>query len=124
MIVCDSPISAPDPEIDAHRMGAAFGKPRIYASRREAPRALPHGPAPGALPRHVMADVGPHSLTPSEGGWRWKFDHNAFNAFEENPRAAARAYLPDVRCRPALLRSSAACGPRTSASTCTSRWAG
>ena len=36
VIVCDSPISAPDPEIDAHRMGEAFGKPRVYASREEA----------------------------------------------------------------------------------------
>ena len=34
-VVCDSPVSAPDPEVDAHRMGQAFGKPRFYASREE-----------------------------------------------------------------------------------------
>ena len=41
-------------------------------------------------------------------GWYWKFDHLAFTAFDENPRAAARPYLPKVSCRLAVLASE--CG--------------
>jgi pimeloyl-ACP methyl ester carboxylesterase len=36
VIVCDSPVTEPDPEIDAARVGAAFGRPRVYENRDEA----------------------------------------------------------------------------------------
>ncbi len=108
VVVCDSPINEPDPEIDAHRMGAAFGKPRIYASRAEALERFRTVPPQDHYLDYVMADVGYHSLVQEGEGWRWKFDHRAFSAFEENPRAAARPYLRKVRCRLALLASE--CG--------------
>ena len=105
-VVCDSPISAPDPEVDAHRMGQAFGKPRSYPSREEAMARFRTVPPQEHYLDYVLADVAWHSLTPDdEGGWRWKFDHHAFSAFEENPRVAARPYLPKVTCRLALLAS-------------------
>ncbi|MAG32586.1 MAG: alpha/beta hydrolase [Deltaproteobacteria bacterium] len=108
VVICDSPISKPDPEVDAHRIGEAFGKPRSYASRKEALERLRTVPPQDYYLDYVMADVGFHSLRESEGGWCWKFDHLVFSAFEENPRAAARPYLADVSCRLALLRSE--CG--------------
>jgi pimeloyl-ACP methyl ester carboxylesterase len=108
VVVCDSPISAPDPEVDAHRMGAAFGKPRFYQSREEGLERFRTVPPQDHYLDYVMADVGFHSLVEQEAGWRWKFDHRAFSAFEENPRVAARPYLPRVRCRLALLASE--CG--------------
>jgi len=109
VVVCDSPISAPDPEVDAHRMGAAFGKPRSYASREEALERFRTVPPQDHYLDYVMADVAHHSLCKDDqGGWRWKFDHLAFSAFEENPRVAARPYLPKVTCRLALLASE--CG--------------
>jgi len=104
VIVCDSPISAPDPEIDAHRMGAAFGKPRAYASRSEAIERFRTVPAQEHYLDYVMADVGYHSLRETPEGWRWKFDHRAFTAFDENPRVAARPYLPP---------GASCCGVRT-----------
>jgi len=104
-IVCDSPVSAPDPEVDAHRMGQAFGKPRVYATREEALERFRTVPPQANYLDFVMADVGWHSLREEAGGWRWKFDHNAFSAFEENPRVAARPYLPKITCRLALLAS-------------------
>lgn len=108
-VVCDSPINAPDPEIDAHRMGQAFGKPRSYATREEALERFRTVPPQDHYLDYVMADVGWHSLKSDDaGGWRWKFDHHAFTAFEENPRAAARPYLPQVKCRLALFASE--CG--------------
>lgn len=108
VVVCDSPITAPDPEVDAHRMGAAFGQPRHYASREEALERFRTVPPQDHYLDYVMADVGWHSLRETTEGWRWKFDHRAFTAFDENPRAAARPYLPKVSCRLALLASE--CG--------------
>lgn len=108
VVVCDSPVSQPDPEVDAHRMGAAFGKPRFYGSRKEALERFRTVPPQDHYLDYVMADVGLHSLRETGEGWRWKFDHMAFSAFEENPRVAARPYLADVGCRLALLRSE--CG--------------
>jgi pimeloyl-ACP methyl ester carboxylesterase len=108
VVVCDSPVSAPDPEIDAHRMGAAFGKPRAYASRAEALERFRTVPLQDHYLDYVMADVGYHSLRETREGWRWKFDPLAFTAFDENPRVAARPYLPRVSCRLALLASE--CG--------------
>jgi pimeloyl-ACP methyl ester carboxylesterase len=105
VVVCDSPVSEPDPEIDAARIGAAFGKPRVYESRESALDRFRTVPPQEHYLDYVMADVGPHSLTAVEGGWSWKFDHTVFSAFDGNPRAVARPYLKDVRCRLALLRS-------------------
>ncbi len=108
VVVCDSPVSAPDPEIDAHRMGAAFGEPRHYTSREEALERFRTVPPQDHYLDYVMADVGHHSLLETEEGWCWKFDHLVFSAFDENPRTAARPYLPRVSCRLALL--AAECG--------------
>ncbi|MEM9176627.1 MAG: alpha/beta hydrolase [Myxococcota bacterium] len=108
IVVCDSPVSAPDPEVDAHRMGQAFGKPRHYASREEGLSRFRTVPPQDHYLDYVMADVGWHSLKEEPEGWRWKFDHNAFSAFEENPRVAARPYLPKITCRMALFASE--CG--------------
>lgn len=107
-VVCDSPVSAPDPEIDAHRMGQAFGKPRAYESREVALERFRTVPPQEHYLDYVMADVGWNSVKQDGDGWRWKFDHLAFSAFEENPRVAARPYLPKVTCRLALLASE--CG--------------
>ena len=107
-VVCDSPVSAPDPEVDAHRMGQAFGKPRFYESRDQALSRFRTVPPQDHYLDYVMADVGWHSIKEEGEGWRWKFDHLAFTAFEENPRVAARPYLPNVTCRLALLASE--CG--------------
>lgn len=108
-IVCDSPVSAPDPEVDAHRMGQAFGRPRSYATREEALERFRTVPPQAHYLDYVMADVAWHSLGPDgESGWRWKFDHLSFTAFDQNPRAAARPYLPKITCRLALLASE--CG--------------
>ena len=109
-VVCDSPVTAPDPEIDAHRMGQAFGQPRIYASREEALERFRTVPPQDHYLDYVIADVAWHSLVRDDdaGGWRWKFDHTVFSAFEGSARVAARPYLPRITCRLALLASE--CG--------------
>ena len=104
-IVCDSPVTAPDPEVDAHRAGQAFGRPRVYASREEARSRFRTVPEQESLLDYVMSDVIWHSMVEHEDKWRWKFDHTVFEAFSVNPRAAARPLLPKVKCRLALLAS-------------------
>ena len=105
VIICDSPVSEPDPEVDAARMGAAFGRPRVYPSREIALERFRTVPPQENYLDYVMADVGAQSLTRVAGGWSWKFDHTVFSAFDGNPRAVARPYLEDVHCRLALLRA-------------------
>jgi pimeloyl-ACP methyl ester carboxylesterase len=105
VVVCDSPVTEPDPEIDAARVGAAFGEPRVYENREDALARFRTVPPQAHYLDYVMAELGPRSLGRVEGGWSWKFDHRVFGAFDGNPRAIARPYLGDVHCRLALLRS-------------------
>ncbi len=105
VVVCDSPVTEPDPEVDAARVGKAFGRPRIYKKREEALARFRTVPPQKHYLDYVMAELGPRSLGKVEGGWSWKFDHRVFGAFDGNPRAIARPYLADVHCRLALLRS-------------------
>ena len=51
VIVCDSPVTKPDPEVASYRLKEAFGRPRTYPSVDGRGRPFPHGAAPGALPR-------------------------------------------------------------------------
>lgn len=105
VIVCDSPVTAPDPEIDAARMGKAFGEPRIYPTRVEALERFRTIPAQDNYLDFVMEEIADRSLGEVEGGWRWKYDHHVFEGQHSNPRAVAREYLAAIRCRFALLRA-------------------
>lgn len=105
VVVCDSPVTKPDPEIDAARVGDAFGRPKVYPTRDEALARFRTVPAQHHYLDYVMRHVAEHSLREVPGGWSWKFDHTVFSTFTANPRAIARPYLPQVRSRFALLRS-------------------
>jgi len=105
VIVCDSPVTAPDPEVESYRLKQAFGSPRTYTSVDEALsrfRTVP--PQPHYLD-YVVDHVARRSLRPTEGGWQWKFDRRIFEQFGGGMRGIALPYLSEVRCRFALLRS-------------------
>ena len=104
VIVCDSPVNKPDPEVDAARAGQAFGKPRVYPDRATALARFRPVPEQRNYEPYVLANVAEHSLTPVDGGWAWKFDRDVFGAVE-HPRTAARPHLSQVRTRLALLAS-------------------
>jgi pimeloyl-ACP methyl ester carboxylesterase len=108
VVVCDSPVTRPDPEIDAARVGDAFGRPKVYPTRDEALARFRTVPAQEHYLDYVLCHVAEHSLRQVPGGWSWKFDHTVFSTFTANPRAIARPYLAQVRSRFALLRSE--CG--------------
>jgi pimeloyl-ACP methyl ester carboxylesterase len=104
-IICDSPVTEPDPEIGALRLKEAFGKPHTYASIDEALSRFRTVPPQDHYLDYVMDHVGRHSLRAADGGWVWKFDRQVFSQFAEGMRSVALPYLQSVTCRLALLRS-------------------
>ncbi len=105
VIVCDSPVTEPDPEIGAYHLREAFGRPRTYTSIDEAVARFRTVPAQDHYLDYVMDHVGRHSLRPADGGFQWKFDRRIFEQFGVGMRAIALPYLDDVTCRLALLKS-------------------
>ena len=112
-IVCDSPVTEPDPEVTAFALKQAFGKERTYESLEEAvPRFRTIPPQASYLPyvvdhvaRRSLHQVSPEGDEGEGGGWRWKFDRGIFTPFGHSMRGIALPYLPEVRSRFALLRS-------------------
>jgi pimeloyl-ACP methyl ester carboxylesterase len=104
-IVCDSPVTAPDPEVDAARIGSAFGAPRTYPTLDDALARFRTVPPQAHYLPYVVDYVARHSVRRIEGGWRWKFDRQVFAQFAGGMRSIALPYLGKVRCRFALLRS-------------------
>jgi pimeloyl-ACP methyl ester carboxylesterase len=104
-IVCDSPITQPDPEIEAYHLREAFGRPRIYATVDEAVARFRTVPAQDHYLDYVIDHVARHSLREVSGGWQWKFDRDVFAQFGGEMRKVALPYLSQVACRLALLRS-------------------
>jgi pimeloyl-ACP methyl ester carboxylesterase len=104
-IVCDSPVTEPDPEIDAYRLREAFGRPRVYPDLDDAVRHFRTVPAQEHYLDYVIDHVARRSVRPVPGGWQWKFDRRIFAQFGAGIRGVALPYLSRVRCRFALLRS-------------------
>jgi pimeloyl-ACP methyl ester carboxylesterase len=105
VVVCDSPVTAPDPEVESYRLKQAFGSPRTYESVDEALqrfRTVP--PQPNYLD-YVVDHVARRSLHAVDGGWQWKFDRRIFEQFAGGMRGIALPYLSAIRRRFALLRS-------------------
>jgi pimeloyl-ACP methyl ester carboxylesterase len=105
VIVCDSPVTEPDPEIGAYHLREAFGHPRTYASIDEAVVRFRTVPAQPHYLDYVMDHVARTSLKPVDGGYQWKFDRRIFEQFGAGMRSIALPYLDDVTCRLAVLKS-------------------
>lgn len=105
VIVCDSPVTQPDPEIGAYHLREAFGNPRTYATVDEAVARFRTVPAQPHYLDFVMDHVARRSLTPVDGGWQWKFDRRIFEQFGAGMRSIALPYLERVTCRLAVLAS-------------------
>jgi len=105
VIVCDSPVTEPDPEVGAFQLKEAFGSPRTYESVDEALRRFRTVPPQDRYLDYVLDHVGRRSLKAVDGGWQWKFDRRIFEQFAAGMRGIALPYLSQVSCRLALLRS-------------------
>ncbi|MCB0976993.1 MAG: alpha/beta hydrolase [Acidimicrobiales bacterium] len=105
VIVLDSPVTEPDPEIGQAQAGQAFGQPKVYPTRAEALAHFRTVPPQEHYLDFVMHHVAARSVREVEGGWSWKFDHHLFSAFTGSIRTVALPYLHELRCRFALLRA-------------------
>jgi pimeloyl-ACP methyl ester carboxylesterase len=105
VVVCDSPVTVPDPEVESYRLKEAFGRPRTYESVEEALVRFRTVPPQEHYLDYVLDHVARRSLRPVAGGWQWKFDRRIFEQFASSMRGVAVPYLPQVQCRFALLRS-------------------
>ncbi|CAN5405547.1 alpha/beta hydrolase [soil metagenome] len=105
VIICDSPVTEPDPEVDGYHVKDAFGRERTYATLEEAIGRFRTVPPQAHYLDFVMDNVARNSVKPVEDGWRWKFDRNIFSQFSQPVRHVALPYLAHVTCRLALLRS-------------------
>jgi pimeloyl-ACP methyl ester carboxylesterase len=108
VIICDSPVTAPDPEVESYRLRTAFGRPRTYASVDDALARFRTVPPQEHYLDYVIDHVSRQSLRERDGGWQWKFDRRIFEQFASGMRGMAMPYLSRVECRFALLRSE--CG--------------
>jgi pimeloyl-ACP methyl ester carboxylesterase len=110
VIVCDSPVTRPDPEVQSFHSHDSFGRPRVYTSVDEALARFRTVPPQKHNLDFVIDHVARRSMRSVETdtgtiGWVWKFDRKIFLSFGGGMRGIARPYLSQVRCRFALLRS-------------------
>lgn len=105
VIICDSPVTEPDPEIGEYHVRDAFGRERIYATEDEAIERFRTVPPQDHYLPYVMDHVARRSLRRVDEGWKWKFDRSIFAQFTGGVRAVALPHLAEVTCRFALLRS-------------------
>lgn len=112
VIVCDSPVSEPDPEITSHAANGFGSGGRSYATVDEAVARFRTVPPQEHYLAFVMDHVARQSLRSTPDGWVWKLDRRIFEQFAGDLRFIALPYLRQVTCRFALLRSE--CGLVTS----------
>jgi len=105
VIICDSPVTTPDPEVRSYQSREAFGRPRTYPTLEDALQRFRTVPAQRNNLDFVIDHVARHSAHEEDGGWKWKFDRRVFESFGPSLRVIAKPYLPRVNCRFALLRS-------------------
>lgn len=101
IVILDSPVSAPDPEMEAARKGNIFGPLRVYPDMETALGRFRTVPEQDHYLPYVMDHVGRHSLRAVDGGVSWKYDPDIFVPARSEPREL----LARVSCRVALFRS-------------------
>ncbi len=101
IVILDSPVTAPDPEMEAARKGNIFGPLRVYPDVETALTRFRTVPEQDHYLPYVMDHVGRNSLRPVDGGVSWKYDPAIFVPARSEPRML----LPQVACRVALFRS-------------------
>lgn len=106
VVIVDSPVTEPDPEVESYRLKEAFGAPRTYATEDEGLARFRTVPSQAHYLDYVMDHVGRRSLVAVDRGYRWKFDREVFAQFAGGSiRGVALPHLRRVVARFALLRS-------------------
>ncbi len=107
IIVCDSPVTEPDPQVMSSRPKHDPGdrRPRPWASPELAVERFRTVPPQAHYLDFVCDHVVRRSLKPVDGGWQWKFDRSVSEQFQQQMQGMALPYLHALMCRFALLRS-------------------
>ena len=107
IVILDSPVSKPDPEVEASREGRLFANRKVYDDFEDAVARFRTVPEQAHYVPEVLDWVARHSLERFDApdgahqGWTWKFDPEIFVP----PRSAPRDLLDQVTCRVALFRA-------------------
>lgn len=107
-VICDSPVTEPDPEIGAHQVRQAFGAPRTYPTHDDALGHFRTAPARDHYLDDVVDHVARRSRRPVHGGWRWKFDREVFAQFVGSMRSVAYPYLSSAPGPPSVTPGTSA----------------
>ena len=100
-VIIDSPVVKIDPEVEQARRTNDFAKAKIYDDPEIPVEKFRTIPAQEHYLPFVKEHVARNSLRElDDGRWGWKFDPTVFIP----KRNDAASYLPDIRCRVALLR--------------------
>ncbi len=100
-VIIDSPVVDIDPEVEHARRTDDFAKAKTYDDPAIPIEKFRTIPAQAVYLPYVKRHVAGHSLTELPNGqWTWKFDPSIFMP----RRADAGSFLPQIRCRVALLR--------------------
>ena len=103
VVVIDSPVTEPDPEVKEGKHGQSFRSPKTYPTREEAVARFRTVPPQDHYEPYIMANVAWHSLTQADDGWTWKFDPAVFESASKRHEAAE--LISRVNCRVALFRA-------------------
>lgn len=101
LVLVDSPINRPDPEVEAGRSGKIFLNKKYYRDYETARRRFRTVPEQDRYLQYVVDHVIQTSLIESDKGWSWKYDPEIFVP----PRSETREMLAAVPLPVALLRS-------------------
>ncbi len=101
IVILDSPVTAPDPELEAARQGKIFGPLRTYPDVDAALARFRTVPEQEHYLDFVIDHVARRSLRDVDGGVQWKYDPEVFVP----PRSESRELLRKVSCRVALFRA-------------------
>ena len=121
VIVLDSPVTEPDPEIGVAQAEQAFGMPKVYPTRRRGAGPVPHRAAAGALPRLRDATTSPAGrCTRSRAGGAGSSTTTCSAPFtREHPRRRPAVPAEGARAGSPCCAPSTAWSRPTSATRCT-----
>jgi len=101
LILLDSMVQRADPEVEAARVGVAFGPLRVYPTIDAALARFRTVPDQPTTLLYVKEHVARESLREVAGGWTWKFDPRIF----ERRAVPHGDLLRRIRCRVSLFRA-------------------
>ncbi len=100
VVLVDSPVRPPDYQWQRDRKRAPIRPKKIYPDFETALGRFRLMPPQDCANDYLVDYIGRHSVTPSEGGWSWKFDDQLFGKFRFGDMREA---LKSIPCRVGVM---------------------